>query len=284
MALSKEQLDQIRALATKRSQGKTGEIKAAQSGDTSTKGEETVAQALERRLRAFYDLAGVHRRASQYSMSSRIHKLSSVASSASVSLVSENGTISPSDMTFGQGTLTAKKLAARILVSTELVDDAGTEGGISDSILRDVSHSFSKEVDKSLLVGGLLGSGISGDASVTASSVASVAALTLDDITASLVAYGEKSSSDPVVVVNPKLYFGPIADLLMQAGIQQQVHDGKHYLFGHEVLLSSVMAGPSSSTSGDCLLIAGHLGCRLCSWNPQPDQRSRESRQHRRSK
>ncbi|MDF1844732.1 MAG: hypothetical protein P1U77_25240 [Rubripirellula sp.] len=100
-----------------------------------------------------------------------------------------------------------------------------------------------------------------------------------DGITASLAGYQERSSSEPVIVVNPKLYFGKIADLLVAAGIQQQVHDGKHFLFGHEIILSSVMAGPSASTSGDCLLIAGHLdaGCVVGTRSPISVRESRDN-------
>ncbi|MDA9857097.1 hypothetical protein N9D23_03180 [Rubripirellula sp.] len=100
-----------------------------------------------------------------------------------------------------------------------------------------------------------------------------------DGITASLAGYQERSSSEPVIVVNPKLYFGKIADLLVAAGIQQQAHDGKHFLFGHEIILSSVMAGPSASTSGDCLLIAGHLdaGCVVGTRSPISVRESRDN-------
>ena len=174
----------------------------------------------------------------------------------------EAAAITESDLTFSQITLTAKKMAGLVKMSSEIAEDSIIS--MLDTVVDDLAWGFSKAEDDNLFTGGsIYAGGIEGDANVADTNVASVGALALTDLTAMVVASGQERGLNPKFYMNPTLWNGQVRDLLNAAGgnASADVAAGvQRSLFGYEVVLCNAVPGASSSTSGDLLAVFGDLG------------------------
>lgn len=174
----------------------------------------------------------------------------------------EAAAITESDLTFSQITLTAKKMAGLVKMSSEIAEDSIIS--MLDTVVEDLAWGFSKAEDDNLFTGGsIYAGGIEGDANVADTNVASVGALALTDLTAMVVASGQERGLNPKFYMNPTLWNGQVRDLLNAAGgnASADVAAGvQRSLFGYEVVLCNAVPGASSSTSGDLLAVFGDLG------------------------
>ncbi len=174
----------------------------------------------------------------------------------------EAAAITESDLTFSQITLTAKKMAGLVKMSSEIAEDSIIS--MLDTVVDDLAWGFSKAEDDNLFTGGsIYAGGIEGDANVADANVASVGALALTDLTAMVVASGQERGLNPKFYMNPTLWNGQVRDLLNAAGgnASADVAAGvQRSLFGYEVVLCNAVPGASSSTSGDLLAVFGDLG------------------------
>jgi HK97 family phage major capsid protein len=174
----------------------------------------------------------------------------------------EAAAITESDLTFSQITLTAKKMAGLVKMSSEIAEDSIIS--MLDTVVEDLAWGFSKAEDDNLFTGGsIYAGGIEGDANVADTNVASVGALALTDLTAMVVASGQERGLNPKFYMNPTLWNGQVRDLLNAAGgnASADVAAGvQRSLFGYEVVLCNAVPGASSSTSGDLLALFGDLG------------------------
>ena len=191
-----------------------------------------------------------------------------VTDHATIYYPAEAAAITASDVTLGQITMNAKKMAALIKMSTEITEDALIS--MADLAMNDIAYGFAIEEDENLFNGkasAINADGIKGDSSVADTNVASVAALALSDLTAATVALG-----NPVVgarnewYINPTLYHGAIRDLLNAAGgntISDLEGGQRPTLLGYPVNFTNVLPGASASSSGDLLAVFGDLslGC-----------------------
>jgi HK97 family phage major capsid protein len=173
----------------------------------------------------------------------------------------EAAAITESDLTFSQITLTAKKMAGLVKMSSEIAEDSIIS--MLDTVVEDLAWGFSKAEDDNLFTGGsIYAGGIEGDANVADTNVASVGALALTDLTAMVVASGQERGLNPKFYMNPTLWNGQVRDLLNAAGgnASADVAAGvQRSLFGYEVVLCNAVPGASSSTSGDLLAVFGDL-------------------------
>jgi HK97 family phage major capsid protein len=158
----------------------------------------------------------------------------------------EAAAITESDLTFSQITLTAKKMAGLVKMSSEIAEDSIIS--MLDTVVEDLAWGFSKAEDD--------------NANVADTNVASVGALALTDLTAMVVASGQERGLNPKFYMNPTLWNGQVRDLLNAAGgnASADVAAGvQRSLFGYEVVLCNAVPGASSSTSGDLLAVFGDL-------------------------
>jgi len=256
-------------LAAKAGNQKASEFMAAQSVGTDDKGGFTVPDPLSNALVNLLEEYGVARRACRrIVMSALTWTVPKVAGHATIYYPAEAASITDSDVTFEQITLTAGKLAGRVLMSTEVVEDSIIS--MMDTVVQSLAYGISIEEDKNLfngVAGGINASGIKGDANVADTNVASVAALALTDFTACAVSVG-----NPIVgarnewYLNSTLYNGPVRDLLNAAPgnvAGEYALGSRPTLLGAPVNFVNVLPGASASGSGDLLAVYGDLsmGC-----------------------
>ena len=197
-------------------------------------------------------------------MSAETWSVPKVAGHTTVYYPAEAAAITASDMTFAQVQLVAKKVAALVKMSTEVVEDSIIS--MMDTVVQDIAYSIAIAEDQNLFNGvasAINADGIKGDASVADTNVASVSALALDDLTAATVSIG-----NPIVgarnewYMNPTLFHGPIRDLVNAAGgntIRDFEGGQRPSLLGYPVNFVSVLPGSSASTSGDLLAVFGDM-------------------------
>ena len=192
-----------------------------QSIGTDNKGGFTVPTPLSNALINLLESYGVARQACRrIVMSAETWSVPKVAGHSTVYYPAEASAITASDMTFSQVQLVAKKIAALVKMSTEVVEDSIVS--MMDTVVQDIAYGIAIAEDENLFNGvasAINADGIKGDADVADTNVASVAALTLANLTAATVSIG-----NPIVgarnewYVNPTLYHGPIRDLVNAAG------------------------------------------------------------------
>ena len=248
---------------------KASDFMAAQSIGTDDKGGFTVPDPLSNALINLLEEYGVARRVcKRVVMSASTWTVPKVAGHATIYYPAEAASITDSDVTFEQITLTAGKLAGRVLMSTEVVEDSIIS--MMDTVVQSLAYGISIEEDKNLfngVAGGINASGIKGDANVADTNVASVAALALTDFTACAVSVG-----NPIVgarnewYINSTLYNGPVRDLLNAAPgnvAGEYALGSRPTLLGAPVNFVNVLPGASASASGDLLAVYGDLsmGC-----------------------
>ena len=242
---------------------KAQEFMAAQSVGTDDKGGFTVPAPLSSELINLVEEYGVARNVCRrIVMGAMTWSVPKLTGHSTIYYPAEAASITESDLTFSQITLTAKKMAGLVKMSTEVSEDSIIS--MTDTIVRDLAWGFAKEEDNNLFLGGsLYTGGIEGDAGVADTNVASVAALTLADLTACVVASGQERGLNPEFYMNATLWNGPIRDLLNAAGgnaVSDVTAGARPSLFGYPVNLVNAINGASAATSGDLLCVFGDLG------------------------
>ena len=241
---------------------KAQEFMAAQSEGTDSEGGFTVPTPLASELINLVEDYGVARSVCRrVVMGALTWSVPKLLGHATVYYPNEAQAITESDLTFGQVSLTAKKMAGLVKMSTEISEDSIIS--MTDTIVRDLAWAFAKEEDYNLFTGGSLYSGgIQGDASIADTNVASVSDLALTDLTAAVVAAGQERGLNHQWYFSPTLWNGPIRDLLNAAGgnaISEMTGGVSPSLFGYKVNLVNAMAGAGASTTGDLLAVFGDL-------------------------
>lgn len=236
-----------------------------QSIGTDNKGGFTVPTPLSNALINLLESYGVARQSCRrIVMSAETWSVPKVAGHTTVYYPAEAAAITASDMTFAQVQLVAKKIAALVKMSTEVVEDSIIS--MMDTVVQDIAYSIAIAEDENLFNGvasAINADGIKGDTDVADTNVASVAALALTDLTAATVSIG-----NPIVgarnewYMNPTLFHGPIRDLVNAAGgntIRDFEGGQRPSLLGYPVNFVSVLPGSSASTSGDLLAVFGDM-------------------------
>ena len=241
---------------------KAKEFMAAQSEGTDSEGGFTVPTPLASELINLVEDYGVARSVCRrVVMGALTWSVPKLLGHATVYYPNEAQAITESDLTFGQVSLTAKKMAGLVKMSTEISEDSIIS--MTDTIVRDLAWAFAKEEDSNLFTGGsLLTGGIQGDAGIADTNVASVSALALTDLTAAVVAAGQERGLNHQWYFSPTLWNGPIRDLLNAAGgnaISEMTGGVSPSLFGYKVNLVNAMPGAGASTAGDLLAVFGDL-------------------------
>ena len=243
---------------------KAKEFMAAQSGGTDNKGGYAVPSVLSNQLINLVEEYGVARQYCQrIVMSSDNWSVPKVTSQASISYPSEGAAISDSDVTFSQISLSAKKMASLVKMSTEISEDAVIS--MVDTITQSLALSLATAEDDNLFNGvssAINANGIAGDSSVDDTNVASLA---LTDITACATGIGNPvRGAQNAFFVSPTVYHGAIRDLVNAAGgntIADLEGGQRPLLMGYPVVLTNIL--PSAPASGELVAVFGdlRLGC-----------------------
>ena len=241
---------------------KAREFMAAQSEGTDAKGGYTVPTPLASELINLVEDYGVARNACRrVVMGALTWSVPKLVGHSTIYYPSEAGSITESDLTFDQISLTAKKMAGLVKMSTEISEDSVIS--LTDTIVRDLAWGFAKAEDENLFTGGsILSGGIEGDSSVADNAVANVAAITLADLTAVTIAAGQERGLNHKWYMNATLFNGQVRDLLNAAGGNTNVNlqgGVAPSLLGYPVEFVSAMPGASASSSGDLLAVFGDL-------------------------
>ena len=242
------------------------EFFASQNITTDADGGYTVPSPLSNQLINLLEMYGVARekmrRVPMGANTLDVPKLGA-AGHATVYYPAEEGSITESDLTFSQTTLTCQKVAALVKMSTEITEDSLI--GMMDTVIQSIAYSTAIAEDENLfngVTGGVLATGIKGNASVDDTNVASVAALALTDLTACSVGSDQVQGAQNEWYMNPTLFHGQVRDLLNAAGGNTLVNleNGQRpLLFGYPVNFVNAMPGNSASASGDLLVAFGDM-------------------------
>jgi len=240
------------------------EIVAAQSIGVNADGGYLVPDPLSDALINLMEERGVARQACQrVVMSADTWAVPKVTAHATVYYPAEAAAITDSDLAFNQISLTAKKLAALVKMSTEVTEDSIVD--IMNVVVESIAYSIALEEDKNLfngVSGGVNTAGIAGDASVDDTNVAtSIANLALTDLTACASGIG-----NPIIGASNEWYMSPVVfhsqvrDLLNAAGgnaIQDLEGGQRPLLLGYPVNLVSCL--PAAPASGELVAVFGDL-------------------------
>lgn len=181
---------------------------------------------------------------------------------AAISYPSEEQAIGDSSLQFEQITLTAKKMAGLVKISSELVEDSIVN--IVDEVTRDLAFGMAQAEDVSLFTGSsLYAGGIEGDANVVGNTVAGVSSISLDDLTDLVALLPNYGGIRREWCFNRSLFYGQVRSILNAAGGNAigDIEAGQRpSLFGYPVNLVEAMPGASASTSGDLLATFGDIG------------------------
>ena len=240
---------------------KAKDFMAAQSEGTDDKGGFTVPTPLASELINLVEEYGVARNVCRrVVMGALTWSVPKLVGHSTIYYPGEAQNLTESDLTFAQITMTAKKMAGLVKMSTEISEDSIVS--MTDTIVRDLAWGFAKAEDENLFTGGnLYTGGIEGDAGIADSNVASVGALALTDLTAVVVAAGQERGLNHQWYMSPTLWNGQIRDLLNAAGGNQDaniVSGVAPSLFGYKVNLVNAMPG-AAAVSGDLLAVFGDL-------------------------
>ena len=246
---------------------KAKEFMAAQSGGTDNKGGFAVPDPLSNALINLLEDYGVARQACQrIVMSSDSWAVPKVTAQATVYYPAEAASITESDLTFAQVSLSATKLAALVKMSSEVSEDAVIS--MVDTVSQSIAYSIAIAEDDNLFNGvasGVNANGIAGDSDVDDTNVASLGALALTDITACASGIGNPvRGANNSFYVNPSVYHGQIRDLVNAAGgntIADLEGGQQPLLMGYPVVLTNIL--PAAPASGELVAVFGdlRLGC-----------------------
>ena len=237
------------------------EFMAAQSVGTDDKGGFSVPTPLASELINLVEDYGVARSVCRrIVMGAMTWSVPKLVGHSTIYYPAEAAPITESDLTFAQVSLTAKKMAGLVKMSTEISEDSLIS--MTDTIVRDLAWGFAKAEDENLFTGGsILANGIEGDALVADTNVASVSALALTDLTAACVAAGQERGLNHKWYMSPTLWNGQVRDLLNAAGgnMDSNLASGvSRSLFGYPVELVNALPG-AGAASGDLLCVFGDL-------------------------
>ena len=240
---------------------KAQEFMAAQSVGTDDKGGYSVPTPLASELINLVEEYGVARNVCRrIVMGAMTWAVPKLVGHSTIFYPGEAQAITESDLTFAQVSLTAKKMAGLVKMSTEIAEDSIIS--MTDTIVRDLAWGFAKAEDENLFTGGsILANGIEGDALVADTNVASVSALALTDLTAAVVAAGQERGLNHKWYMSPTLWNGQVRDLLNAAGgnMDSNLASGvSPTLFGYPVELVNALPGAAAGT-GDLLAVFGDL-------------------------
>jgi|DEB0MinimDraft_4_1074332.scaffolds.fasta_scaffold11689_5 HK97 family phage major capsid protein len=248
---------------------KANEFLAAQSIGTDADGGFLVPDPLANTLINLLEEYGVARqRSRRIVMSAETWTVPKLTEHATIYYPAEAASITESDLAFSQITLTAKKLAALVKMSTEVQEDAVIS--LVDTVVQSIAYQMAVAEDQNLFNGvasAINADGIEDDTDVADVNVASVAALALSDFTDCVAGIG-----NPIVgarnewYINASLFHGPVRELLNAAGgnTLADLEGGQSpRLLGYPVNFVSVLPGASATTAGDLLAVFGDLslGC-----------------------
>jgi len=238
------------------------EFMAAQSVGDDDKGGYSVPTPLASELINLVESYGVARMACRrVVMGAMTWAVPKLVGHSTIFYPAEAAPITESDLTFAQVSLTAKKMAGLVKMSTEISEDSLIS--MTDTIVRDLAWGFAREEDNNLFTGGsIYTGGIEADANVnTSGTVASVGALALTDLTAVVVGAGQERGLNHKWYMSPTLWNGQVRDLLNAAGgnMDSNLASGvSPTLFGYPVELVNAMPG-AAAVSGDLLCVFGDL-------------------------
>ena len=191
-------------------------------------------------------------------------RLAATSQLSDVAVQGEGSTLTGNDLVFSGQNVSVGKVGNRLACSREVLEDSPS---IVEASVANASKSISKFLSNQLINGGALinsGNNIADHASVVDTSVASVAALAISDLT-TLCSTHNAGDDEPVLVINSNLFYSKVCELYNAAGLQIQRENGNLYLNGHRVLLDDSLGSASSTTSGTVLAVAGSIkrGCVL---------------------
>ncbi len=237
------------------------EFMAAQSVGTDDKGGFSVPTPLASELINLVEEYGVARSVCRrIVMGAMTWSVPKLVGHSTIYYPAEAAPITESDLTFAQVSLTAKKMAGLVKMSTEISEDSLIS--MTDTIVRDLAWGFAKAEDENLFTGGsILANGIEGDTLVADTNVASVSALALTDLTAACVAAGQERGLNHKWYMSPTLWNGQVRDLLNAAGgnMDSNLASGvSRSLFGYPVELVNALPG-AGAVSGDLIAVFGDL-------------------------
>ena len=236
---------------------------ASQNETNAGEGIETVPTPLSNALQNLLEEYGSARQlCRRVAMGALTWTVPKVIGHAAISFPNEEGAISDDQMTFEQVTLTAKKMAGLVKISSELVEDSIIN--IVDEVTRDLAYGMAEAEDKALFVGNAIyPGGIEGDSSVLGNTVVGVSSIALTDLTALVAKLPNFSGIRREWCFNRSLFYGQIRDILNAAGgnAMVDIESGQRpSLFGFPVNLVEAMPGNAASTSGDLLATFGDIG------------------------
>lgn len=244
---------------------KAQEFMAAQSVGTDNKGGFTVPAPLSSELINLVEGYGVARNVCRrIVMGAMTWSVPKLTGHATIYYPAEAAAITESDLTLGQISLTAKKMAGLVKMSTEISEDSVIS--MTDTIVKDLAWSFAKAEDENLFLGGsILTGGIEGDALVADVDLAgaSVAGLALTHLTDAVVAAGNERGLSHEWYFHPSVFNGQVRDLLNAAGgnTMREIEGGQRpTLFGYPVNLTNALNNSSATTAGDLIAVFGDLG------------------------
>lgn len=155
MALSKEQLDQIRALATKRSQGRTSDIKAAQSGSDNAKGGFSVEDALSGVANAVHNASAALSDGFIVGNAKSGRRAAAISADVTVAVHAESPPITASDATFSRVDLAlGGSYISQTVISNELLENAYV--GSIEKMVANTASKIGSSIDVDF-IGGLTG-------------------------------------------------------------------------------------------------------------------------------
>jgi HK97 family phage major capsid protein len=235
---------------------------ASQNETTAGQGIETVPEPLSNALQNLLEEYGAARRlCRRVAMGALTWTVPKVIGHASISFPAEENPIADSQMLFEQVTLTAKKMAGLVKISSELVEDSIIN--IVDEVTRDLAYGMAQAEDNALFVGNsIYTGGIEGDANVLGETVIGVSSIALTDLTAVVAKLPNYSGIRREWCFNRSVFYGQVRDILNAAGgnAMVDIESGQRpSLFGFPVNLVEAIPGASANTSGDLLATFGDL-------------------------
>lgn len=247
MALSKEQISDIRRIAAQRASGKVSDVKAAQSIGTDADGGFLVESKLKDAVASVLQSSVALSQGRYVGSAQEKGRVAAVGADVAPSLHSEGAVISPVDATFANTDLSLGGVfLSQSLLSREVIED-GLEP-IWDRVSAATVGKLSSLIDETL-IGGLTGQ-------VNVTTGASIAAISLADVVSWVGEVDEMSDGLPSIFCSYK-----VAAKLRSL---TNANDGK--ILGLDVVPCRAYDGHGS---GEVIASVGYLHHRLaCAWDP----------------
>ena len=217
-------------------------------------------------------------------MDSDVQIVPNASGSGTVYYPGENNSITPSDMTFQQVTLTAKKAAALTQVSREISEDAVVDLG--NTLARDFAYLLAREEDRVVFASAATGTDASGLVGIprTLANLAGNTAANFPNIAGAVVGGANTGTAwsnftlaniqamiaklptycdNPVFFCHKQFFYNGVADKLIALGGNNinaimDAYGQQPKLFGIPVVFVQVM--PATPALSQCVLILGDLG------------------------